>query len=210
MIFSAIDVDPFPHCTFNVGKQFGRKCAEAFDDVDGAAWRDRSHAHSDKRSCPTPANWPDILQALGDQLTAPDFVAELAEAFGTGPLFCDPTWLGGGLHETFRGGLHRHIDFNLHPTNVTWRRAVNVLVYFTDLQAECDGGELALYDRRHLEVKRIRPACGLGVAFALSESSWHAALPLGDHVASRRSFACYYYEKVDASAAPKRHTTIYR
>ena len=58
----------------------------------------------------------------------------------TGPALCilgasekliDDSLEGAGLHQSGRGGfLNVHADFTVHPKQRTWRRRVNLLIYF--------------------------------------------------------------------------------
>lgn len=67
-------------------------------------------------------------------------------------IFIDSTFHGGGLHRGGEGSfLDMHVDFNYHPSNATWFRNVNLLLYLNRHWLPDWGGELKLQHLHHLE-----------------------------------------------------------
>jgi Rps23 Pro-64 3,4-dihydroxylase Tpa1-like proline 4-hydroxylase len=124
------------------------------------------------------------------------FVSFLEEMTGFDGLIPDPTFFGGGLHETKRGGhLSVHADFNVHNKLGLIRR-LNLLLYLNDDWTPGYGGSLELWDKsmKAREVA-VAPVLGRAVVFTTALDSYHGhpdplACPPDR---SRRSMALYYY-----------------
>lgn len=178
------------------------------------AWKAHRHGHSDKRACPYwnrfgERTWLNI-NVLNNQSFA-DWV--LAKWTGIEGLRFDPELIGGGLHETFRGGfLDIHADFNIHPETRLHRR-LNLLIFLNEDWREEWGGHLELWDREKAGAKRsIAPIAGRGVLFATTDHSFHGhPTPLAcPPDRSRRSIALYYYSaERPASEISPDHSTLY-
>lgn len=112
------------------------------------------------------------------------------------PLIADKGIIGGGLHQTKRGGLLKiHTDFNKHPFH-KWDRRLNILIYLNkDWQDEW-GGAVELWDKDMKECKvKVMPRFNTCVIFSTSEISFHGhpdPLTCPEDV-SRKSLALYYY-----------------
>ena len=111
-------------------------------------------------------------------------------------LISDPYFVGGGYHETLRGGkLGIHADFRIND-QLHLHRRLNVIIYLNEgWQAEW-GGSLELWDRemkaKHHDVLPLFNRC---VIFNTDANSYHGhAEPLATpEGVSRRSIALYYY-----------------
>ncbi len=130
------------------------------------------------------------------ELNSPAVLKFLEAMTGIPGLIADPYYVGGGLHETLKGGhLGVHADFNIHrPMNV--ERRLNLLVYLNDDWLPEYGGDLELWDQK-MEKRwhRIAPVIGRAVVFNTSLDSYHGqpdplTCPDGR---SRKSIATYYY-----------------
>lgn len=161
-----------------------------------------------------PNEWQSPLtHSLFSAFNSNAFVGFLEELTGITGLIVDPSFVGGGLHETKRGRhLGVHADFNQHKRlNVV--RQLNLLVYLNDDWDESYGGNLELWDRsmKAREVS-VSPVLGRAVIFTTTLDSYHGQ---PDPVAcppelSRRSMALYYYKAVDGGIAslPNRSTSF--
>ena len=122
----------------------------------------------------------------------------------------DPYFLGGGFHETLRGGcLGIHADFNIHQ-KMKLRRRVNVLVYLNEDWDPTYGGDLELWTRdMKQKAKSVSPLFNRCVIFNTDDDSWHGhpdalACPEGK---SRKSLALYYYTASDAIFSERKLNT---
>jgi len=154
----------------------------------------------------------DVLQELNSN----EFLNWLQEVTDIKALIADPTFFGGGLHQSVNGAyLNVHVDFNLHPKTNHHRR-LNVLIYLNSDWKEEFGGFLELWDlrdkKRKIQLANIAPTFNRCVVFETSEISFHGHpkplnMPIG---ATRKSIATYYYTDANPSAVRSdSHNTIY-
>jgi hypothetical protein len=123
-----------------------------------------------------------------------EFLQELTGIKET--LLPDPYLIGGGLHETKRGGcLGLHVDFNKHPLTQLDRR-LNLIVYLN----EALGGDF------QLNQEIISTAFNRVVIFNTTENSFHGH-PTLLRCDSRKSIALYYY--TNGGGMAKKHSTIF-
>jgi hypothetical protein len=147
-------------------------------------------------------------------LNAKPFIEFLEALTGIDGLMADPYYLGGGFHETTRGGkLAIHADFNLHKKLRLLRR-VNVLIYLNQNWQEQYGGALELWTTDMKEKrKEIFPFFNRCAIFSTNDDSFHGhpdplQSPLG---VSRKSIALYYYTASESIfAEEKLRTTNFR
>lgn len=124
------------------------------------------------------------------------FLEFLEKMTGITGLVPDPHQVGGGLHETRRGGhLSIHADFNMHPS-LHLRRRLNLILFLNENWQDSYGGSLEIWskDMKKCE-KSVLPAIGTAVIFNTDSDSFHGhpdPLTCPDTV-TRRSLALYYY-----------------
>jgi 2OG-Fe(II) oxygenase superfamily len=111
-------------------------------------------------------------------------------------LIPDPHFIGGGYHETSKGGkLGVHADFRIND-RLHLHRRINMIVYLNEEWKEEWGGALELWDRTMKTKRRaIAPLFNRCVIFNTDAESFHGhpePLATPDGVA-RRSMALYYY-----------------
>lgn len=122
---------------------------------------------------------------------------EFLEGLTTIPaLLPDPYFVGGGYHETTRGGkLGIHADFRINE-QLHLHRRLNVIVYLNERWEREWGGCLELWSRDMArKVVEVEPLFNRAVVFNTDESSYHGhpdPLQTPEHV-RRRSLALYYY-----------------
>ena len=101
-----------------------------------------------------------------------------------------------GLHGVKKGGyLNIHRDFGTHPTKLTWRRRLNILIYFNEVWDNNWGGELELWnsDRSKCE-KKISPIKNKCVLFDTTEGFHGHPEPLKcPENVIRKSIALYFF-----------------
>jgi hypothetical protein len=111
-------------------------------------------------------------------------------------LIPDPYFMGGGYHETTRGGkLGIHADFRIHE-QLNLQRRLNLLIYLNETWDDTWKGQLELWDRgmTHCAV-RVSPIMNRCVVFRTDADTWHGhpdELEIPEHL-TRRSIALYYY-----------------
>jgi hypothetical protein len=111
-------------------------------------------------------------------------------------LLPDPYFVGGGYHETSRGGkLGVHADFRIND-QLHLHRRMNVIIYLNERWQDEWGGFLELWDRKMTaRVKAVAPVFNRCVIFNTDADSFHGhpdPLMTPDDVL-RRSIALYYY-----------------
>jgi hypothetical protein len=115
---------------------------------------------------------------------------------GIPALLPDPYFVGGGFHETSRGGkLGIHADFRINE-QLHLHRRMNVIVYLNPAWDDSYSGHLELWDRQMKAcVSSVAPVLNRCVIFNTDADSFHGhpdPLTTPDGV-SRRSMALYYY-----------------
>ena len=139
----------------------------------------------------------DLCNKVFDELASEEFIKYLSKITKIDNIFLDKSLDGGGLHQIFNNGsLNVHTDFNSHITNKSWRRVLNILIYFnTDWKDEYNG-ELEFWDKDvKNKVKSIKPIFNRCVIFRTDKESFHGhpeKLNLPENL-SRKSIAAYYF-----------------
>lgn len=115
---------------------------------------------------------------------------------GIEALLPDPYFLGGGYHETTRGGmLGVHADFRIHA-QLHLQRRLNLIIYLNEVWDDAWLGQLELWSRdMRTCMAKVSPLLNRCVVFRTDADTWHGhpdALQTPDGVA-RRSIALYYY-----------------
>ena len=182
-----------------------------FDVVSKEQWTGYLHVNERKFANSNPTTWGPTLQQIANELNTPEFVSLLEELTGIPKLLIDPTFEGGGLHQSLRGGfLNMHADFTVHPHQRHWKRRLNLLLYCNENWLPEYGGGLELWDATmsHAE-KVVQPLGNRVLIFATDATSFHGhpdPLQCPDGVA-RRSMALYYFTYEDK---PNVRSTEYR
>ena len=182
-----------------------------FDVVSKEQWTGYLHVNERKFANSNPDTWGPTLQQIAHELNTPEFVSLLEELTGIANLLIDPTFEGGGLHQSLRGGfLNMHADFTVHPHQRHWKRRLNLLLYCNENWLPEYGGGLELWDATmsHAE-KVVQPLGNRVLIFATDATSFHGhpdPLQCPDGVA-RRSMALYYFTYEDK---PNVRSTEYR
>ena len=209
------NAQPFPHIAMDdfLPADFLRGLLPEFPDNASNSYFDRDQ---ERYKYQTPPH--DIpgrrLRNLVIELNSPAVLKFLEAMTGIPGLIADPYYVGGGLHETLKGGhLGVHADFNIHK-GMNVERRLNLLVYLNDDWLPEYGGDLELWDQK-METRwhRIAPVIGRAVVFNTSLDSYHGqpeplSCPDGR---SRKSIATYYYTANEAGvgALPDR-TTVFK
>ena len=211
---SFISAEPFPHIVIDsfLPEAIAKQCAEAFPVPGSAQWIHYAHLNSAKWGMTDLDTMPSVLRSVTVALNSPDFTRALSTLSQVPNLESDPLLSGGGLHVTRAGGfLNVHTDFVSHPSNRTWRRQLNLLLYLTEDWNEEWGGHLELWDANmRSAIQRVEPKFNRCVVFRTSDTSYHGVPePLNVPVTTQRnSLALYYFS--DERQAVKPRATNYR
>ena len=142
-------------------------------------------------------------------------IIQFLESLTTIPaLIPDPHFVGGGFHETSKGGkLGMHADFRIND-KLHLNRRINAIIYLNKDWKDEYGGYLELWDKKMQgKVHSIAPVFNRCVIFNTDADSFHGhpdplTVPEG---MTRKSIALYYY------TASKRiyedsvaHSTMYK
>ena len=150
---------------------------------------------------------------LQNALNSSQFLEFLEALTGIRGLIPDPHFLGGGLHETAKGGhLSIHADFNAHP-RLKLRRRMNLILFLNEGWKQEWGGALELWERDMSACRvKVLPEIGNAVVFNTDEDSFHGHPdPLGcPPDVYRRSIALYYYTAVENLNELRQRTTDFR
>jgi Rps23 Pro-64 3,4-dihydroxylase Tpa1-like proline 4-hydroxylase len=198
---------PFPHIVLDdVLEPATLRCAmDEFASAETLTWTNHLHVNNRKFANSNWSTWGPTLRSIAEEFMTPDFVRFVEELTGIPELLVDPTFDGGGLHRSVAGcHLNIHADFTSHHRRPTWRRRVNLLLYFNDDWDDAWGGHLELWDRDVTRcVERIAPIANRLVLFTTTEDSFHghpAPLETPPHV-SRNSLALYYFTESECTTA---------
>ncbi len=209
---------PFPSICIDdfLEPEFARKMARSYPDYQASAVLGREFDAVNERrkiQITDPEKFPEPVKQAAAFFASEGFRRTLSEITGIPDLLWDPTYSGGGMHQSATSGrLDVHVDFNRLSSSGLYRR-VNLLLYLNEHWEAEWGGKLELWDR---EVKRcfhsFDPIFNRCILFETSDISYHGVTKLRcpDGV-TRRSFALYYYSKEAPShALHGDHSTIFK
>ena len=154
-----------------------------------------------------------IREVFGFFNSAP--VVEFLESLTTIPsLIPDPHFVGGGFHETSKGGkLGMHADFRIND-KLHLNRRLNMIIYLNKDWKDEYGGNLELWDKQmQHKVHTISPVFNRCVIFNTDADSFHGhpdPLTTPDQI-TRKSIALYYYtasKRIYEDAVA--HSTMYK
>lgn len=129
-------------------------------------------------------------------------------------LIPDPHFLGGGFHETSKGGkLGIHADFRVND-QLHLNRRLNMIIYLNKDWNDTYGGHLELWDKKmEHKVQSVAPVYNRCVIFNTDADSFHGhpdPLTTPDGL-TRKSIALYYYtasKKIYEDSVA--HSTMYK
>jgi hypothetical protein len=191
-----VAAQPFPHVVIDdfLPDWMLRDVLREFPSDEGLQYFDRAQERLKFQYHPQ-ACGPRTRHLLAE-LNSQAFLAFLTAVTGIKGLIPDPYFVGGGLHETKRGGhLGIHADFNIHPKMHVVRR-LNLLIYLNENWDPAFGGDLELWDRAMTRCElKVAPVFGRALLFNTDLDSFHGhpdPMPCPAE-RSRRSIALYYY-----------------
>lgn len=194
---------PFPHCVIEnfLPNGVAERLLREFPEIEDREQKRSQELYKGHR---LPDSLPEsaaFARGIFYTFNSLPFISFLEALTGIKGLIPDPYFLGGGFHETLRGGrLGIHADFNIHQ-KMRLRRRVNVLVYLNHDWRPEFGGDLELWTRdMKAKAVTVAPVFNRCVVFNTDDDSWHGhpdALACPEN-RSRKSLALYYYTASDA------------
>lgn len=152
--------------------------------------------------------------AFLQQLNSDKFLEDLREITGRSDLTTDPTFNGGGLHCTGRGGrLRIHADKVRHPRPCRFDQAVNLILFINPHWSVEFGGALELWSRDGSErIVSIPALFNRLVLFTSDRTTYHGhpepiRCPPGMY---RTSLAVYYYVPRNSPVEPHDNEIAWR
>jgi Rps23 Pro-64 3,4-dihydroxylase Tpa1-like proline 4-hydroxylase len=208
---------PFSHIAFDdfLSPEMLEEVLKEFPDVSDPQWQEyKSEVENGKLASGKYEMIPPHARYVLDQLNTPPFLQFLETLTGIKNLIPDPYYVGGGMHQTKRGGwLGIHVDFNKHDGLGLYRR-INVLLYLNKEYKDEYGGHLELWDEDMKTCyEKIAPKFNRLAIFTTSENSHHGHpdplnFPEG---MTRKSLAWYYYTADNGEKiGDKAHTTLFK
>ncbi len=187
---------PFPHIVLDDFLPIGalRRVAKEFPERRPGLFADAQS--NDKTGYQLEMIGSPYITSFFHALNSAQFLQFVEKLTGIDDLLSDPYYVGGGLHETARGGhLSIHADFNIHPRFKLLRR-LNLILFLNEDWDDDYGGHLEIWngDMRSC-AERIAPIMGRAVIFNTDRDSFHGhpdplCCPDSRY---RRSMALYYY-----------------
>ena len=210
---SYLEKTPFPHVVIDDFLRSDRlqRVIREFPDVDRLEWISLIHTNEKKFINQNPSSWGLCINEIVEDLMSDPFVSFLSDITGIEEIVVDPSFQGGGLAVSQKGGfLNIHADFTVHPYQRNWKRRLNLLLYLNEDWKPEYGGDLELWstDMKRC-VSKVAPIANRVLIFSTDEDSFHGhpePLACPDDRA-RKSLALYYFsEEVD----PYIRSTEYR
>lgn len=205
---------PYPHVVLDqfLNPEVAEACVREFPARNDVSWNNYTHVNERKFAKSDPKRFPPTLQAVISELNSPRFLSFLEKLTGINGLLADASLMGGGLHQSSKGGfLNIHADFTGHPHHERWRRRINLLIYLNPLWQEAYGGKLELWDQQMSRcVQTVAPIMNRAVIFRTDPDAFHGhPIPMNcPEDFARRSIALYYF--TDESAPFLVRSTEYR
>lgn len=191
---------------------FAEAILAAYPNAGASEWDDTTYIHQ-RGKLTQCANFPAPISRFFALTASRGFRDLISEITGIRDLIDDCELVGGGLHQTLRGGfLDVHVDYNIHPRTKLYRR-LNLLLYMNKDWRPEYAGHLELWDMRaNRQLASVSPDFNRAVLFETTEHSYHGhprPLNVPPHVA-RKSLAIYYYTEASGVEVAPEHNTIYR
>lgn len=208
--------EPFSHAYFDnfLPEDFLNEVLKEFPNVNDPQWQEfKAETENGKLASTGYDLIPPVTRYVLDQLNTPPFLRFLEKLTGIQGLIPDPYYIGGGMHQTKRGGwLSIHVDFNRYEQLGLYRR-INVLLYLNKDWKDEYGGHLELWDEKMEKCyDKVAPIFNRVAIFTTSENSHHGhpdplTCPEG---MTRKSLAWYYYTATSGGVIDDTpHTTLY-
>ena len=191
--------EPFPHIVIDdfLPQEFIDKILNNFpiEKLDNDVIFEIGYAGLHKRQV-SPTNCNGFIREVFGFFNSAAIVQFLESLTAITSLIPDPHFVGGGFHETSKGGkLGIHADFRINEA-LHLNRRINMIIYLNKEWNEEWGGKLELWDTKMKNVVHsIAPVYNRCVIFNTDADSFHGhpdPLLTPDNI-TRKSLALYYY-----------------
>lgn len=171
------------------------------------------HFSEDKKGLTKYDSFSPFIQQLIDELYSEEFIQILSEFTNNENLKGDFELHGGGLHQVENNGfLKIHRDFGNHPSNIKWKRKINLLLYINPVWNENWNGNLEFWNEKLTkQIVSIEPIFNRCVLFDTTNNMHGHPHPLKtENGIVRKSLALYYFEetKVNQKVRSTYYTAI--
>lgn len=193
-----VKAQPYPHIIIDnfLPEWVLEEILKEFPDPQSIDWANFNNPQEKKLGSRSETQFGPFTRQLLYAFNSSIVTAFLEKLTGIEGLIPDPYFLGGGLHQTIKGGyLKVHADFNRHP-RLKLDRRLNLLLYLNKDWEESYGGHFEMWDREMKKChKKVLPIFNRCVVFSTTSYSYHGqptplTCPEGW---SRKSLALYYY-----------------
>jgi hypothetical protein len=211
------NANPFPHIVFDhfLPNTLLRQVLENFpnEEVDSEVHFKMGYAGQYKRQIP-PIHCNSFNRNLFAFFNSEPILKFIESLTGIEKLLPDPYFVGGGYHETTKGGLLGiHADFRVNK-DLNLNRRINMIIYLNDNWQEDWGGALELWDKgMNAAQQTVFPILNRCVIFNTDQDSFHGHPdPLNcPESVSRKSIALYYYTASESVLRETpTHDTMYK
>lgn len=150
------------------------RIASEFPSKEERDWIAYDTAHELKQTSRGISGLHPFTQQFLLQTCSREWLSTLGEITGVDDLVADPLFLGGGLHESFRGGwLNMHTDWTKHAA-LPLTRKLNMIVYLNRDWDPSWGGALELWDPETKECgAKVDPIFNRAVIFPTTDYTLH-------------------------------------
>ncbi len=210
--------DPFPHVVIDdmVPPWVVERLLSEFPGRDGNVdlYEEPNESRKGKAASTDIKQLGPFTRHMFNEFNSSNFLGFLEQLTGIEHLIADPHLMGGGVHETSRGGfLKIHADFNWEP-KLRLDRRLNIILYLNHDWDDAFGGHLELWkkDMSRCAVK-VAPKAGRIVLFYVADDSNHGHPDpmMCPEDRTRKSVALFYYTNGRPKAEQALpHTTTYK
>lgn len=210
--------DPFPHLYIDdfVPEWVVNQLLEEFPGRDRSIdlYEEPNESRKGKAASTDISQLGPFTRHMINEFNSSQFLRFLEGVTGVEHLIADPHLMGGGVHETKRGGfLKIHADFNWEP-KLRLDRRLNAILYLNHDWDDAFGGHLELWSKDMSRcVKKVAPKAGRMVLFYVADDSNHGHPdPMTcPEDRTRKSMAFFYYTNGRPKAERSLpHTTNYK
>jgi Rps23 Pro-64 3,4-dihydroxylase Tpa1-like proline 4-hydroxylase len=164
------------------------------------------HFSEDKKGLTKYDTFSPFIQQLINELYSEEFIQILSELTNNKNLKGDFELHGGGLHQVENNGfLKIHRDFGNHPSNIKWKRKINLLLYINPIWNENWNGNLEFWNEKLTkQIISIEPIFNRCVLFDTTNNMHGHPHPLKtENGIVRKSLALYYFEETKVNQKVK-------
>lgn len=198
---------PYPYVVIDnfLKPKYIEKLNEDFD-INKSDTIHYKHFSEDKKGLTKYDSFTPFIKNLINELYSEKFIKILSDFTNNKNLRGDFDLHGGGLHQVEKNGyLKIHRDFGNHPSQLTWKRKINLLLYVNPIWEEHWQGNLEFWDKKLTKkLVSIEPIFNRCVLFDTTDNMHGHPMPLQtENDVVRKSLALYYFEETNINQKVK-------